>query len=170
MDDPIEFIGSDRTVKADAIKIKASTPLAAPALAAELAQTEKPKAAGSHPKHAIVGPAKAYAAATAETEAARIDYQAATFAFKDAEKAEGVAVAEWIKLNPPPTADEVYRSMIANEQAEKLRRVQAGLPAVPPRTPTHGNSVIDRQAAQRPRQTPQMPSAPLRSPIARRLA
>jgi hypothetical protein len=166
-DDAYEFIGTDSKIKAAPVKSNASTPVAATAPAAELAQPEKPKS-GSHPKHAIVRLSKAYAAATAETEAARIDYQAATFAYREAEKAEGVAVAAWITLNPPPTADEVYRAHVQRSQDERAARVARGEPGGIVK-PSYGNSVVDRQAAQRPRQTPQMASAPLRSPVTRRV-
>lgn len=169
-DDPQEFVGRDHTIKADPIKSNASTPVAVPALAAELARPEPKKPAGSHPKFAIERPRKNFEAAKLETEAARVAYRVATDEFKSAEKAEGVAVAEWITLNPPPDADTVYRAHVKRDLDARAARVAQGLPPVgPPKVPAN-RSRIDTLAAQRPRQTPQMPSAPLRSPVARRLA
>jgi hypothetical protein len=162
--DPEEFVGADKSVRAEPVK---TTRKPAAPLTARVKPNGEPMA--SHPKHAVAGPAKAYEAAKAETEAARIDYRVATDAFKSAEKAEGAAVADWIKLNPSPSQDEVLRENAKRSLEQRAANVANGLPPQGIKTLSHGNSVVDRQAAQRPRQTPQMASAPLRSPVSRRV-
>jgi hypothetical protein len=168
--DPEEFIGTSQQIKADAKSRKTvAAPVVKP-LAEELASPAPPiTKPGSHAKHAIARPKAEYERAVVGTEQARLEYNAASIAYKHAEKAEGEALAHWIALNPPPSADAVYRAHVQRETDEKLARVARGESAIAPKIATHGNSTIDRQAAQRPRQTPQMPSAmPLRSPVVRR--
>jgi hypothetical protein len=128
-------------------------------------ETGKPK---SHPKHAKAGPRIAWQRAQAATEDARIELNAATSQARQMELIESDALSHWLSLQRQPTQDEVFRAKIAAEQAARLERVSAGLSPEPPKKPTHNRSPIDTLAAQRPRQTAQMPSSPLRSPVARR--
>src|SRR5665213_817710 len=131
-DDSREFIGTTNAIKAAPRAVKARVAeKPVPVFRPEPVKAGTPEHASgsaSHAKHAIARPAKEYAAAQQETEAARIDYRAASFAFKEAEKAEGAAVADWIKLNPPPSADEVYRAHVQRSQDERAANVAAGKP------------------------------------------
>jgi hypothetical protein len=165
MSDPEEFIGSDRSIKADPKPVKPK-PDHAETRGVRVKQNGEPMA--SHPKHAIAGPAKEYAAAQQETEAARIEYQSAMFSFNSAEDAESAARDDWVQWNPPPTQDEVYRAHVARGQDQRAANVAAGLPPRGIKPVTHDKSPLGIAAANRPRQTPQMPSTPLRSPVARR--
>lgn len=123
----------------------------------------------SHPKIAHKAPADALAKAEIEVTEAREELQAATHYLRRCELAEGAALAVWINLNRPPDFESVHRAMIAGERDAKLARIADGKSAaVEPAKPTHGKSPIDQAAKQRPRQSAQQPSTPLRSAVARR--
>jgi hypothetical protein len=117
----------------------------------------------SHPKHAKLGPKLAYEKAQADLADAQVELQAATNNARRCELMEGEAMAALIAVMPPPSAEQVHREMIAKEQAAKMERVAAGLPANPPKAPTHGRSELDRLAAHRGKN-----AGSLRSTVVRR--
>jgi|ERR1700736_533463 hypothetical protein len=117
----------------------------------------------SHPKHAKLGPKMAYEKASADLTDKQVALQAATNHYRRCVLMEGDAMASWISVNPPPSAEEVHRDLVAKEQAAKMERVAAGLPANPPKAPTHGRSELDRIAANRGKN-----AGSLRSTVVRR--
>jgi hypothetical protein len=142
--------------------------LAAPA--PRVAIYNPPAPGTSHAKHAILGPALRLDKAEANLTASQLELHAAKDHLRSCELIEADALSALIKVMPAPSQDEVFRELLAKEQAAKLARVSQGLPAVTPKVPTHGNSAVDIAAANRPRTSAQQPTgSPLRSPIARRL-
>lgn len=126
--DPIEHVGIEPNNPADPVA---------------------PKKSNTHPKFAKVRPAKELAKVQLDLADTRVELISAENHLKAATKLEGEAVAELITLLPKPTGEQVHRDRCAKEQAAKLERVKAGLPAVPPKQPMHGRSELDRLAAHR---------------------
>lgn len=171
-DDPIEHVGtSSKGERADPVpsKRKVAPPVAVIApLAEELAEPTKPN---THKKFAVVRPAKEYEAAQQETRDAQAEQVLANRELADAEKDESRALGVWLSLQPKVSADDLLMDYAKNSVAQRAANVAAGLPPEGVRTPTHGNSLVDRAAANRQRQSPQMATAaPLRSPVPRRIA
>jgi hypothetical protein len=135
-DDPIEYAGTDQTIKADPV----------PAPAPDAAPVNK-----SHPKIAKLRPKRELAKAQKELDDARLELRAATAALRSAEIAEGNAVADWITLNPTPSALEVNRERLAKENAARVQRVGEGLQAYVQHVQKVGNSPLDQFAAVRGR-------------------
>jgi hypothetical protein len=108
-----------------------------------------PKKSTSHAKHAVVRPEMEWRKAQSDVADAQTELQAAMNHATRADKIEGEAMAALISVMPPPSAEDVHRQMVAREQARKLERVSKGLPADPPKIPTHGRSELDRLAAHR---------------------
>jgi hypothetical protein len=175
--DPPEFIGSDRAVKADHIPSRAPRvavappPLAAPVATymdapqptAEHRPAEKQP---SHLTHAVVRPRKNWEAAQSETVAARSELVAATSELKIAEHAYGDALADWLALNKPPTQEEVYREHVARSQADRAAAVVAGRnPDATVAAPVINKSPIDQFALARGKGAR---GTPLRSNVVRR--
>jgi hypothetical protein len=163
--DPEEFVGSDRSIPA-APKGKRAVP--APA-APRVAVYTPPLPGASHPKHAVLGPALRLDEAEQNLGRAQLELQNATTHLRSCELAESDALSAFVKIMPGPSFDQVNRERLAAEQAEKIRRVQAGESPIPPKVPTHGNSPMDIAAAQRPRTSAQTANAPLRSATVRRV-
>jgi hypothetical protein len=69
--------------------------------------------------------------ASIELEASRAEIYSAESALQALAANRAQAIMAWIKINPPPTQDQVHRQMMAKEQAEKLARVKAGLTPEP---------------------------------------
>ncbi|MCU1340543.1 MAG: hypothetical protein JWO19_6124 [Bryobacterales bacterium] len=148
MSDPIEHVGADQSgARAE--------PVAAP---------KKP---GSHSKIAHLRPKVNYEKAQAETADARAELQAASSALRTAEKMEGSALADWIKLNPAPSADEVTRQFLAGQQATRAARVEQGLDPDTRAVPVISKSPIDQFAAARGKAASRG-GTPLRSNVVRR--
>ncbi len=168
-DDPPEFVGRDQTIMADpkSGKRTAPPPVVAAKLVVEPVVTDK--APNTHPKFAIERPRREFEAAQAETIAALEEKRAATVGLVDAERAETEALNEWLALQPRVDPDQLLRDYATSALTERARQVSLGNPPEGVRTPTHGNSVMDIAASQRPRQSPQSASTPLRSRTARRV-
>jgi hypothetical protein len=177
-DSEVEYIGRDRTVKAEPARARpvapramaAPAPAPAPVIAAEPVKhvtVSEPSHPGSHPKHAVLRPRRNWEAAQAETIDARAELVAATNALRIAEKAEGSALADWLKLNPAPSADAVYRAHVAGQQAERAARVAAGLPPDTRTAPVINKSPIDQFAMARGKAAARS-GVPLRSNVTRR--
>jgi hypothetical protein len=90
--------------------------------------TPAKKASGSHPKVAIKAPRLAYEAAVLEVQAARIELEQVTAAFRKAEHDEGARIVEWGTLNRREP-DAVLREYLAREGALRLENCLAGRPA-----------------------------------------
>ena len=172
-DDPVEFIGADRTTRADPV-----TSVGAGKRVPRGTQSEsKPGGyidkngtpTASHLKHAVVAPAKEYEAAKAETVAAMAEVRLAKIALADAEHDENNALAVWLSLRPTIDADALLREYAKRSTEERARQVAMGNPPEGVKTPTHGRSPVDIAAAQRQRASPQSANVPLRSPVARRV-
>jgi hypothetical protein len=117
----------------------------------------------SHPKHAKLRPEMEWKKAQADVADKQVELQAAKNHYRRCELMEGDAMANWISVNPPPSAEAVYRDKIAKEQAARIERIAAGLPAEPPKAPSHGRSELDRIAASRGKN-----AGSLRSTVVRR--
>jgi hypothetical protein len=144
--DPEEFIGSDRSVRAEPVPNK------------------KP---GSHLKHAVLRPRREWEKCQAETIDARAELQAAAVALRSAEKSEGSALADWIKLNPAPSQLDVTREFLAGQQAERIKRVEAGLDPDAKAAPVISKSPLDQHALNRGKSAARS-GVPLRSNVVRR--
>jgi hypothetical protein len=103
----------------------------------------------SHPKHAKLGPKIEYEKAVADLADKRVELQAAKNHYRRCELMEGDAMASWISVNPPPSAEAVHRDLVAKGQARKLERIARGLPAEEPKAPTHGRTPLDQLFAGR---------------------
>jgi hypothetical protein len=103
----------------------------------------------SHPKHAKLGPKMEYEKAVADLADKRVELQAAKNHHRRCELMEGDAMAEWLRVNPAPSAEAVHRDLVAREQARKMERVAKGLPAEEPKAPTHGRTPLDQLFAAR---------------------
>jgi hypothetical protein len=79
-----------------------------------------------HAKTAHVGPAREFAKCQLATAEAQIDLQAAMNEARVADRQEGEAMAEFLKLNRPPTHEEIVRAMIERERLAKLANIAAG--------------------------------------------
>lgn len=167
-DDAHEFLGRDQSVKAAPKGKRTAPPPVAATVAAPVVEQEQTKP-GSHPKHAILKPRLEFEAAQAETIAALEEKQAATVGLVEAERAEDEALQHWQSLQPKANPDQLLRDYANSASAQRAANVAAGLPPEGVRPVTHGNSVMDVAASQRPRQSPQTASIPLRSPTARRV-
>ena len=175
--DPPEYIGRDNSLRADPVPSKRkAAPLPSPQGAGPL-PVAKPATyidkmgtpTASHPKHSIVGVAKAYEAAQAETRAAHEEKRLADLALTDAEHDENNALMVWNAMQPKADPDALLRDYAARSTEQRAANVARGDPADGVRPVTHSNSPIDRAAANRQRPSPQMATTPLRSPVARRV-
>jgi hypothetical protein len=146
--DPEEYTGVNAGVKAD------------PAHGASTV-SKKP---GSHAKIAIQRPKREYAAAQDALAEARVELIAATSAALAATRAEGEAMATWVKLNPPPSYAEINGERLAKAHAERTERAAVGQPLEPAKVYQGNSSPLDIAAAARGRR----PSTPLRSTVVRR--
>jgi hypothetical protein len=164
-DDAHEFTGTTQAIKANPPKPRAavaSTPVAPVA--------PKP---GSHAKVAIVGPRKAWMAATQETADARTALIAATAAHRAAENAESDAMIAWSAhpLNRP-SPDEVTRAYLQRETQMRIDNKAAGRPVdYRGAVAAHDPSPITQAALARGRHaggTAQKAGTPLRGNTARR--
>ena len=158
IDDPEEFVGTTQQTKADP-KGKRTAPRVTP--------YTPPKAGESHPKTARLGPALRLDAAEANLSAAQLEVTAAYNALRAAEREEAAAVGKFNETMPAPSADQVYRAHLARELDAKVARVEQGLPAIEPKKIT-ARSPVDLAALHRPRPSPQVANAPLRSNVVRR--
>jgi hypothetical protein len=128
LSDPIEHVGTEPNNPADPVS---------------------PKKSNTHPKHAKLRPARELAKVQLDLADARVELQSAANHLKAASKLEGEALAAFVALIPRPSAEDLHRENCAREQAAKIARVKAGLPAVEPKQATHGRSELDRLAAHR---------------------
>jgi hypothetical protein len=103
----------------------------------------------------------------ADLTAAQIEISASYNALQIAEREEAAALGELTRILPRPTAEENHRDHLAREMAAKVLRVEQGLSPTEKPAPTHGKSLLDRAAAQRPRASAQAPNAPLFSNVSR---
>jgi hypothetical protein len=158
--DLVEYIGADKTQRADPPKRKAVAPVVQP-LAEELA-TPAPSKPGSHPKHAIKAPRLAYEAAQEETVAALAELRSATKALNLAETAEADALNHWLSQQPKADTDALLRDYANSAVEQRAANVAAGLPPEGIKTPTHNKSPVDVAAANRARPSPQVATVPLR--------
>jgi hypothetical protein len=163
--DPEEFIGTDRSVKADPKpNLTAERTIPAPVYVK--------KATGSHAKHAIKAPRLAYEAAVIETQSARVELQQAQDALRIASHAEGARVAEWVALNKPPDALSVTRAYLQREAEMRMANVANGRPVNDRGGPIVGSdpSPLGQAALNRGKHAggnAQKAGTPLRSNIAR---
>jgi hypothetical protein len=118
--DPVEFIGSDHKVRAVPKN---------PNLVAEMPPPTPAKSGTTgHAKHAVKAPRLAYEAAVLETQAARIELEQVTAAFRKAEHDEGARLVEWGSLNRR-SPDAVIREYLRREGEMRAANVAAGRPA-----------------------------------------
>ena len=124
-DDPPEHTGTTTSgALADPKGGRATTP-AAPV------PTEAVKKPGSHPKVAIQRPKRELAEAQAALASGRVELLAATSDHRAKELGLNEATANFLRLYPSPSSESVVREHLAKDAAERLKRVQAGLPANP---------------------------------------
>jgi hypothetical protein len=160
-DDPVEYLGREHAVKADPVKRKA-------AMVQPLAEQPAAKP-GSHLKHATKAPRLAYEAAQQEVHDAQSELSQAKLALTEAQKAETAALTKWLSLQPKADPDQLLRDYGQRQVEQRAANIAAGLPPEGVRVPTHGNSALDRTAANRARPSPQIANVPLQSPVARRV-
>jgi len=185
-DDLPEYIGGDKTTLA-APRKRAAAPVKAPAAPAiEWAATDTPTPAyvpdvtaprvapytppapgASHPRHAILAPALRVDSAEQALTAATLELTTATRNLRACEIAETDAEASLMAELPGPTPDELLKAYVANELKTRADNVAAGKAPDARAIPTHGNSALDRIAANRPRPAPGMASS-LQSTTVRR--
>jgi hypothetical protein len=161
--DPPEYIGRDTK------QGKATPPVSSRRAAPVAHQPTVPlvEPVKSHPKIAHRAPLLAYEAAQIETVEARSELFAATNALRQSERAEGAALAEWCRLNPPPSADSVYRAHVAQSQERRAAAVARGDDPDAPQVPVveNNSSPLDTFARLRGKQGKH---SPLRSNVVRR--
>jgi len=126
-----------------------------------------PAPGASHPKHAILGPALRVDSAEQALTAATLELTTATRHMRACELAESDAEAALMLELPGPTPDELLREHVASELKTRADNVAAGKHPDARAIPAHGNSALDRIAANRPRPAPGMASS-LRSASVRR--
>jgi hypothetical protein len=188
-DDLPEYIGADKSTLA-APKGKRATPAPkAPAPPKDWAVTDTPQPdyepaahiepaprvtpytppapGASHPKHAVLGPALRVDEAERALTAATLELTTATRHLRACELAEAGAEAVLMRELPGPTPDELLREHVASELKNRADNVAAGRSPDTRAIPVHGNSALDRIAANRPRPAPGMASS-LRSATVRR--
>jgi hypothetical protein len=170
--DPEEFIGTDHSVKADPkgkskpVARASVTPAPAPVDPVVEVPQIKP---GSHPKHAIERPRREWEAAAQEVQDAQEELRLSKLALVDAELVEADALTHWLELQPKIDPDKLLHDYANRGTALRAQNVAQGLPAEATQVPRPTNgSPIDRLAANRSRQAPNMISNPLRSPVQRR--
>ena len=165
-DDPIEFIGSDRSTRADPPKSKAAP---APKVEAvpKVAHYEPPKSGEAHPKIARKSVAARLDKAEAALHAANTELHAARAALQSAQMDEGDAERDLIALLPTISPDELLRQHARAQTQQRADRVAAGQSPEAKPTMTPGRSPLDLAAAQRAKTSSQAASTPLRSPVRR---
>jgi hypothetical protein len=182
-DDLPEYVGADKSIPAvpKAAPGKSwsvtDTPTAyAPPEIAGLEDDEPPRVTpytppapgSSHPKHAILGPALRLDKAEHELTKAKLELTSAARALRDAELAEAEAERVFMAEMPGKTQDEALREYAAAELKARADRVAAGLSPDARTAIVHGSSVLDRNAAHRPRPAPGKIASPLQSNAVRR--
>jgi hypothetical protein len=183
-DDLVEYVGADKSTPA-APKGKrkppaepkdwavTDTPLPdyEPAAHVEpaprVAVYNPPAPGASHPKHAVLAPALRVDRAEQALTAATLELTTATRHLRACELAEANAEAVLMRELPGPTPDELLREHIASELRNRADNVAAGKAPDTRAIPVHGNSALDRVAANRARPAPGMASS-LRSSTVRR--
>jgi hypothetical protein len=171
--DPEEFIGTEQKVIADPSRAqghggKRAVVERVVAPAPEPNGLASPVPPNTHPKHAIERPRREYEAAQQETRDAHTELKFATDGLREAEIAEGDALALWYSLQPKVDPDTLLHDYAKQQTEQRAQNVRDGLPADGVRATSHGRSPVDIAASQRPRTSPQAPNPSLRSPIARR--
>lgn len=127
-----------------------------------------PAPGASHPKHAVLGPALRLDKAEHVLTKANAELTAASAHLRACELAEADAEAVFMLEFPGQTQDEALRAYGQSELKARAERVAAGLSPDARNTPVHGSSVLDRNAAHRPRPVPGRVAAPLQSNAVRR--
>lgn len=127
-----------------------------------------PESGASHPKHAVLGPALRLDKAEHVLTKANAELTHAARELRDAELAEADAEAAFLLEFPGQTQDEALRAYGQCELKARAERVAAGLSPDARATPAHGSSVLDRNAAHRPRPVPGRVAEPLQSSAVRR--
>jgi hypothetical protein len=177
-DDLVEYTGADKTTPAvpkSKPKSWTVTDTPDPAYGAEVdepaprvAVYNPPAPGASHPHHAVLGPALRLDKAEHVLTKANAELTHAARALRDAELAEADAEAAFMLEFPGQTQDEALRAYGQSELKARAERVAAGLSPDARNTPVHGSSVLDRNAAHRPRPVPGRVAAPLQSNAVRR--
>jgi hypothetical protein len=157
--DPEEFVGTTQETRAEPASRK---PPAERKVSGEL------RSPGSHAKHSIAKEAREYADAVAELALAQKELMVSKNALALAEKQEDEALAHWQSLQEPISTEQLLRDNAVRSNQMRADNVRAGLPPGGVVKPSPDQSPISVAARNRPRSSPQMPSTPLRSPIARR--
>lgn len=173
--DLVEYIGSDKTVKA-APKGKRTAPAVTlePAklqheAAPSIAIYTPPEEGASHPKIAREAAAERLDNAEAALNLASVELAASRAALRSAEMDEGDCLMAFLAVTSTgPTPDELLRQYAAQQLQQRADRVARGETPEAKAAPTHGYSPLDLAAAQRPRTSKQMANAPLQSSVVRR--
>lgn len=175
--DPIEYVGRNHSTKADPpkgkpiVKVNAATAPAVEIKPVSLGTESNPVETkpNTHLKYAVARPKAEYEAAQAEVRDAQAELFAARLALTEAEIVEAEALHRWLIIQPKIDPDALLRDYANRAIAERAANVSAGLPPEGIRPPQHNRSAIDVAAANRQRPNPQIATAPLRSPVARRV-
>lgn len=168
--DPVEFTGGDHAQRADHVPTRKAAPVKPPVPAPEpVVVADEVVEPNTHLKHAVLRPRLEFEAAAQEVLDAQAEDMLAKRLVVEAETAETDALTYFLSLQTKPDQDTLLRDAARRSLEERAENVKAGRPPGGLRTPTHGNSGLDRAAAQRGRQSPQMASSPLLSNVARRL-
>jgi len=176
-DDLPEYTGADKTTlavpKPSKPKFWAVTDTPAPLdledePAPRVTPYTPPAPGASHPKHAVLGPALRLDEAEHVLTKTKLELTSAARHLRDCELAEADAERALMAEMPGKTQDEVLREYAASELKARADRVAAGLSPDTRSIPAHGPSVLDRNAAHRPRPAPGKVGAPLQSNAVRR--
>jgi hypothetical protein len=173
MDDPVENIGVDGAVKADAAILKHDRQNLMPDQfgilhpAPEWRTPDTPTPQVKQPAHSKVSHVrveKEYHQAAADLIAAQATFVECQKAARAATLHEGHCLAEFLQLDHGPSPEELIRSYV--EASHKARVERAGLPAEVA-APKKFASELDRQASLRPKHAARS-GTPLRSNTVRR--
>jgi hypothetical protein len=108
----------------------------------------------SHKKHAVLAPALRLDRAEHALNKANLEVTSAARHLRDCELAEAEAEQALVAEFPGPSQEDTLRAYANSELKARADRVAAGLRPDARATPAHGNSVLDRMAAHRPRPVP----------------
>lgn len=127
-----------------------------------------PEPGASHPKHAVLGPALRLDKAEHVLTKANAELTASAAHLRQMELNEAAAEQALMAEFPGPTQEETLRQYAASELKARADRVAAGLSPDARSIRAHGSSVLDRNAAHRPRPVAGVSAAPLQSNAVRR--
>ncbi|SDI54545.1 MULTISPECIES: hypothetical protein [Bradyrhizobium] len=164
-----EYVGADKSTRADPPKGKRnSTSPAVTASAPSVAVYTPPAPGSTHPREPKLAPAKRLDAAEEALRTAQTDLMSARGELTAAQAAESEAELAFASCFATISPDELLRQHAARAAQERAERVARGETPEAKPAPTHNRSPVDVAAASRPKTNRQAPSTPLRSNVIRR--